>query len=74
MLIEVCNIVITHRVDQWFSNFLISMSLITLNKQLEPNGPLRFHYVPFVHSQSYRPIRVQLRTQLRNPECPWNPF
>ena len=32
---------------------------------MEPNGPVRVHLVPFVHSQSYRQIRVHL-----NPNIP----
>ena len=27
---------------------------------MEPNGPVRVHLVPFVHSQSYKQIRVHL--------------
>ena len=27
---------------------------------MEPNGPVRVHLVPFVHSQSYKPTRVDL--------------
>ena len=27
---------------------------------MEPNGPVRVHLVPFVHSLSYRPISVHL--------------
>ena len=27
---------------------------------MEPNGPIRVHLVPFVHSLSYRPIRDHL--------------
>ena len=27
---------------------------------MEPNGPVRDHLVPFVHSQSYKQIRVHL--------------
>ena len=27
---------------------------------MEPNGPIRVHLVPFVHSQSYKPKRVNL--------------
>ena len=27
---------------------------------MEPNGSVRVHLVPFVHSQSYRPIMVHL--------------
>ena len=28
--------------------------------QMEPSGPVRVQLVPFVHSQSYKPIRVHL--------------
>ena len=28
--------------------------------KMEPNGPVRVRLVPFVHSQSYRPIKVHL--------------
>ena len=28
--------------------------------QMEPNGPVRVHLVPFVHCQSYRLVRVNL--------------
>ena len=27
---------------------------------MEPNGPVRVRLIPFVHSQSYRPIKVHL--------------
>ena len=27
---------------------------------MEPNGPVRVHLVPFVHSQSYKLVRVHL--------------
>ena len=27
---------------------------------MESNGPVKVHLIPFVHSQSYKPIRVHL--------------
>ena len=34
--------------------------------QMEPNVPVRVHLVPFVHSQSYTPLKV-----IRGSVCFW---
>ena len=47
--------------QQWFSNFYISRSPLNSDSiQMEPNGPVRVHLVPFVYCQSYTLVRVNL--------------
>ena len=62
-----------HVLVQCFSNFHISRSLLNSDSvQMEPNGPVRVHLVPFVHCQSYRLVWVNLnplKLKLRNPHA-----
>ena len=38
----------------------INVNLTLRRVQMEPNGPIRVHLVPFVHTLSYIPIGVHL--------------
>ena len=52
--------------DQWFSTFYISQSSLNSDCiQMEPNGPVRVHLVPFVRCQSYRLVWVKLGGMFR---------
>ena len=60
--------------DLLYSGSLISRTPITLykwNQQMESNGPLRVHLLPFVHCQSYTPVWGHLEPTQGHFETHW---